>query len=147
MESVLFDRWHWTRSDVDSLPYEEVYQLFEEATRLRGSDLMWQIRVATFAKSKRRGQQDTLNQIKRMVGFRLSPGRSIYEQVSPDDRAMLIGNAVSVAGEDWLKSHPGQARWLQERGLSISECVRRSNEHIARAEAFSGFVPIRNRRS
>lgn len=108
---------------------------------------MWQVRVASFAKSKRPAQRELLRDIRLLTDFTLRPSLSIYDRLGDDDRAILIGDAIDTAGVEWLKEHPRQQQWLMDRGLSVTECVRRSQEHSARAVAFSGFTPARKRNS
>ncbi len=146
MECVFFEQWHWRPADLAPLGYREVYSLYEEALRQKGAELSWQLRVASFPHMKRAGQRELANYAKRLSVFTLAPLTSVYDQVDDKTRALMIGDAVNISGDQWLESHAGQRDWLQQQNLSVAECVRRSQEHDARAGAFSGFTPSRRSR-
>jgi len=74
---------------------------------------------------KQSGSRETLNRIARTGDpvWKHDSSR-FFECLDPDTRVQLIGCNLSKRS-DWLKTHPHEARWLAEQGISAAEAVRR----------------------
>lgn len=71
--------------------------------------------------------------------FDLRP--SPYDQMPDNERILMIGSALEVAGDEWLDNHPRQASWLKMRGVTPDVCRKRYREWIAEQMQHSEWTP------
>lgn len=107
----------------------EVYDHAERAVRHEGKQLVTAYNVSCFADLKPDARGGLMAHAVRLQSFSWLPERSIYDGLSRRDRMVLIGSAVSVAGDKWLVDHPRQAAWLMQEQIAASECVKLHEEH------------------
>lgn len=107
----------------------EVYDHAERAIRHEGKQLSQAYTASCFPDMKPEGRGSMMAHAIRLQNFSWIPERSIYDGLSRLDRMMLIGSAVSVAGDQWLEDHKPQALWLMQEQIAASDCVRLHAEH------------------
>ena len=107
----------------------EVYDHAERAVRHEGKQLVTAYNASCFSDLKPDARGGLMSHAVRLQGFSWLPERSIYDGLSRLDRMMLIGSAVSVAGDKWLVDHPRQSQWLMQEQIAASDCVKLHEEH------------------
>jgi hypothetical protein len=101
-------------------------------------DLTWQINTQSYAWMDEKGQKKTLQTIKRM-GERASDRKSVYDTVPEAVKIRMIGGAIAVRGQKWVKKHPRLVNDLAMLGVSQEEAVRRHSEWLAeQRKSFEG---------
>lgn len=81
----------------------------------------------------------------KLTKFTLQTQPSVYEQLDDRSRILAIGSCLRNA-TGWLATHPRQAAWLAEAGLSPDYCIVEYNKWHAKQYEATPWRPIRNRK-
>jgi hypothetical protein len=93
-------------------------------------DLNWQLQTQSFVWMDKDDKRKLVQTIKRL-GERASDRKSVYDTVPEAVKIRMIGGAIAVRGQKWIKKHPRLVNELAMLGVSQDEAVRRHSEWLA----------------
>ena len=145
-EATLARDLSWSLQEIQSLPAADVFELTILARQKEIGDRLWSLNAAMFPHTTADGRAKVQAQLQRQLAQLSGPAPSVYEQVTPEERVLLIGSCLMAGGDDWQRQHPRQMHWLWQQGLTPEQAREKYTAWRASSFTDSRFVPARPRK-